>query len=78
MRAFWMLPMAVCVEAESADAAKRKLEETGWEGKCTAVKTLPYPADPRVGEQSETPSFCWQPNSCAGRSSCPRSVSCTD
>lgn len=70
--------MAVCVEAKTPAEAKKKLEETGWEGECTAAKILPYPADPRVGEQSNCPSFCWQPNSCAGRGSCPRSVACSD
>lgn len=78
MRAFWMLPMAVCVEANSPEEAKKKLEESGWEGEVKQVKFLPYPADPRIGDQSQCPSFCWLPNSCAGRSSCPRSVACSD
>jgi hypothetical protein len=78
MNAYWMLPMAVCVEAKTPAEAKKKLEEAGWEEKATDAKPLPYPADPRVGEQSQCPSFCWQPNSCAGKSSCPRNVSCSE
>lgn len=53
--------------------------------------TLPYPAEPRLvtkkhkwkksdGEVEEynIPSFCYRPNECKGRTSCPRRISCTE
>jgi hypothetical protein len=39
---------------------------------------IPYPAVPRVGEQSECPSFCYNPQRCLGKSSCPMDHSCTE
>lgn len=74
---FWILPLAVCVEAPTAEEALGIAEsETGK--KATEAKELPYPAEPRVGSQSNCPSFCWQPTLCAGRRSCPRSYACSE
>lgn len=74
MKPFWMLPMKVCVEAENPIEAANILKPAV----ATEIKELPYPADPRVGPQSDCPSFCWQPNACAGRSSCPRQYACSE
>lgn len=44
-----------------------------------SVQTLPYPAEPRLGYKSgDCPSFCMRPHECAGRSSCPRSIACSE
>ncbi len=43
----------------------------------TKIQRLPYKATP-VLNGSPDYAFCWKPNECAGRSSCPRRPSCTD
>lgn len=43
--------------------------------------TLPYPADPvlfRGEKYKDFPSFCFAPELCKGRSSCPRSYACSE
>jgi hypothetical protein len=42
------------------------------------VQQLPYPANPRLNNESNCPAFCFKPNECAGRSSCPRAIACDD
>lgn len=45
-----------------------------------AVKTalsLPYPASPLLGD-APMPIFCFSPSTCAGHTSCPRQLSCTE
>jgi len=42
------------------------------------VKRLPYPANPRLGKQSNCPAFCYSPKQCAGHSSCPKSYACSE
>ncbi len=47
--------------------------------KIVDVKPLPYPGEPRLGYKSgDCPSFCMHPAQCAGRTCCPRSISCVD
>lgn len=73
-----------CVEAPSREEAMRVgAELTGKEAK--SADTLPYPASPRLNEYDSekwgvTPSFCYRPNECAGRSSCshPHGRACND
>ena len=44
-----------------------------------SIKPLPYPAEPRLNYKSGAcPSFCLQPVRCAGRTSCPRNISCSE
>ncbi len=44
-----------------------------------SLQPLPYPGEPRLGYKSgDCPSFCMHPAKCAGRHSCPRSISCVD
>jgi hypothetical protein len=80
MRAFWVefeKHHAVCIEAATAeDASRLALAATGEAA--TKVRDLPYPAIPRVGEQSECPAFCYSPQECAGRTSCPKSYACSE
>jgi hypothetical protein len=47
------------------------------------LKSLPYPADPIIWQfdhpvNGKCPAFCFQPNSCAGRTACPRPRACDD
>lgn len=46
-------------------------------------KPLPYPAEPSIWKfehpvVGKTPSFCFRPAQCAGRTSCPQSRACDD
>lgn len=47
------------------------------------LQTLPYPANPIIWQfehpiDGKCPPFCFRPDECAGRGSCPQSHSCTD
>lgn len=42
------------------------------------VRTLPYPAQPIIWQQSQMPDFCHSPEQCAGRLSCPMRRACND
>lgn len=48
-----------------------------------SIQGLPYPASPSIWKfkhpiYGETPSFCHDPKNCKGKSSCPKSYSCTE
>lgn len=48
-------------------------------GEVASCKRLPYPAEPRINYTGESmPSFCFQPEQCCGRSSCPRAIACSE
>lgn len=68
---------AVCVEAndplEATDTAKAA---TG--ALPTTVRVLPYPAEPRIGERTDCPAFCYRPRDCAGRTACPQGYACSE
>lgn len=85
MRAYWVKfdgHKAGCVEAENESAAKVAGKElTGCE--VSEVKSLPYPASPRLNpwkhpKHGVCPSFCFNPEKCAGNSSCPQRMSCVE
>jgi len=49
----------------------------------THIKALPYPADPCIWKfehpcHGETPSFCFKPSQCKGKTACPQPYSCTE
>lgn len=72
---------AGCVQARSnEDVDAVATEATGKE--VHDVKVLPYPAEPRLrvvehDRYGRSPSFCYRPGECAGRTSCPTNPSCT-
>jgi hypothetical protein len=68
---------AACVEADS-EAKATEIAETLTGNKVTSCRILPYPANPRIGEQSGCPPFCYRPEQCAGRTSCPRCPACSE
>lgn len=71
-----------CVEAENETAAKEIGKQvTGSE--VTNVKSLPYPAEPRLNKYEDPkygvcPSFCFDPTKCCGRTACPQRYSCVE
>ena len=87
--AYWMKfenGKAGCVEAGTPKEAIR-LGEKKVGSKHTSIDMLPYPADPRLvvkkyvdadGSECTFPSFCWTPEECKGRHSCPKSYSCVE
>jgi hypothetical protein len=80
MGAYWLIfptAEAGCVEAESEGEANIIGQKERGEPPKT-IKILPYPADQRIGKRTGTPSFCFQPDKCQGRSSCPRRISCVE
>lgn len=86
---FWVIftdGTKACVEAEGSDAAKLKAEKVS--GKTVARwYGLPYAASPVIGDRIPyrfgekdviQPTFCYKPDQCAGKGSCPQSWSCTE
>lgn len=67
-----------CVEAEDAESAMAAVSHLSP----VSAERIPYPAEPRLvvdksGRYGKIPSFCYRPERCAGRSSCPFAPSCT-
>lgn len=49
------------------------------EAQIADMQPLPYPGEPRLGYKSgDCPSFCMHPAKCAGRTSCPRPIACSE
>lgn len=49
------------------------------EAQIADIQPLPYPGEPRLNYQSgDCPSFCMHPIKCAGRTSCPRNIACSE
>lgn len=72
-----------CVEAptllEAATEAQRITNGSAVE----TCQRLPYPATPRLNQYVDpqhgvTPAFCYRPQECQGRTSCPQRRSCVD
>jgi hypothetical protein len=75
---------------EGASAYDAKLIAEKLTGKQVAgekyepdAKPLPYPASPVIWQldhpvYGKTPSFCYRPDQCAGKSCCPQNYSCTE
>jgi len=87
MKAFWMkfngLHPASCVEAENKESATTIAEEKTGK-KVSYCEGIPYPASPRLNQYVNPvwgvpcPSFCYKPEQCVGRTSCPQRYSCTE
>lgn len=68
-------------EAMARAIAERWAAEQAFQGrvaKLATLRTLPYPASPRIGLRSTHPSFCLTPEDCQGRAACPRDRACND
>lgn len=73
---------AACVDAEGQEKALELAEQLGG-AKPVSAERLPYPAAPRLNSGvwpggHRIPAFCWKPEQCKGRSSCPQRLSCTE
>lgn len=71
-------PGTVFAESEQ-DAIAKGAKITGC--KATYAAPLPYPAEPIINAADNThgtPSFCFEPEQCAGRTSCPRRHACCE
>lgn len=66
-----------CIEAKSEEDALARARELVPLNRVMEIDALPYPAEPRLNRTSICPSFCWTPERCAGRTSCPRRPCCT-
>lgn len=85
MQPFWITfsdGSAACCEGQSMLDAKLIAERLT--GK-TSVKAevLPYPAHPVIWQFNHpvygvTPTFCFSPSRCVGRTACQRSISCVE
>jgi hypothetical protein len=68
---------AACVEAASPEEAGQVAEQAAGV-KPVKIRVLPYPASPRLGEQSDFPSLCHSPRQCAGHTCCPQNYACSE
>ena len=69
-----------CAAMVSREEAQKMGEEVG---EVIRIETLPYPASPRLDKNDgwgdgQVPSFCYKPEKCKGRTSCPQCPSCVD
>ena len=67
----------VCIEAATEERA-RQIAGTLIQSEVAAVRRLPYPSSPRIGPQSDCPTFCVGGKRCAGRTSCPQRHACSE
>lgn len=67
-----------CVEAPNTKAATGKAQAAA--GKTVArINSLPYPSPLVIGtRETDCPAFCYKPEECVGRSTCPRDYACND
>lgn len=85
MQSYWLTfkgHAAGCVDAESEYDAKL-IGKHFTKVDVETCRTLPYPASPRISAyvhpvHGKCPSFCYSPEKCAGRTSCPGNRSCVD
>ena len=85
MAAYWVkidrggkTPGAYCVEASSIIEIPAIVAQAFQDAAIQRIQMLPYPAMPRIGVQSGVPAFCYSPNECAGRASCPKRYACSE
>lgn len=68
-------------QGEDIDRAKARAEKLTGE-KVIGALFLPYPATPIIWQETHehgpTPAFCYAPEDCAGRTSCPKRPSCVE
>lgn len=47
-------------------------------GKVKRSNVIPYPREPRIGEKSTCPSFCYGKGECLGKTACPNRYACSE
>lgn len=65
---------SLCYYGTRTDVEKRAAER----GVVLSIDTLPYPAEPMEPPVSKCPAFCYTPNECKGRTSCPKRYACSE
>lgn len=92
MKNFWITftdgTKGFCQGESEYDAAKIAEKITGktvggGPYKDFTMKSLPYPAKPIIWQfdhpvSGKCPPFCYSPNECAGRGSCPKNYACSE
>jgi hypothetical protein len=92
MNGFWLTftdgSKGYCEGANACDAKliAEKLtgkKVAGGEFKDIAAKKLPYPAEPIIWQfdhpvHGKCPPFCYRPEMCAGKGSCPQNYACSE
>ena len=63
------------VTAQNKAEAKR-IARTKMDGMIVRANVLPYPAAPVLNSTGGCPEFCWEPDNCKGRTSCPKQPTC--
>lgn len=88
MQGFWIkytldgsTKAGYCQGFDERDAARITEKLTG--GKFVSAQPLPYPAQPIIWQfdhpvHGMCPPFCYSPESCAGRTACPKSYACSE
>ena len=93
MESYWITfedGSKACCQGQSAYDAKtiaahvsgKKVKENGDIYGPTGAEILPYPASPIIWEfdhpaHGKTPHFCYKPEQCKGKRSCPHNPCCT-
>ena len=67
-----------CIEATSEESAIQIANDKFPGCEVKECRILPYPALPILHKTMDTPAFCWRPETCQGRTACPRNPSCTE
>lgn len=69
----------MCVDALDKADALNQMNDAFPDRTVHSIETLPYPGEPRFDYKAGAcPSFCLHPAKCAGRSSCPRNIACSE
>lgn len=63
-------------KAVAQEWIKIKHPEPDW--KFVEAYSLPYPASPYAGNSEGWPAFCYSPETCKGRGSCPKNYACSE
>ena len=75
----WRARSGGCFDAPNEADARRQAKELEPQNEIMSCKILPYPADPRLSKTlSDCPSFCYSPDICGGRTSCPKRYACSE
>ena len=91
MKSYWLTftdGSKGCCQGKNEFDAKQIAEKltgktvSGGKYKHIAAVVLPYPANPVIWQldhpvTGKCPSFCFKPEQCKGRTSCPQNYSCT-
>lgn len=67
-----------CLEGTADDVEQEAETFTETHGAPVRFRSLPYPANPRIGKQSDCPPLCYSPRECKGHTACPKPYACSE